>query len=285
MAVDHYENFPVASLLLPRRLRTPVQDIYRFARSADDIADEGDAPPAVRLDELGRFRTALARIQAGPSSFDRDDALAPIFAPLAHTIRQHALPFEPFFDLLSAFEQDVGTCRYRDDDALFDYCSRSANPVGLLMLHLYDAATPRNIELSNHVCTGLQLTNFWQDVAIDWRKSRVYLPAASMARHGVTEDHIARQCNDGAWRSLMSDQTNQARDLLVAGLPLARRLGGRIGFELNLVILGGLRILERLNQLNYDVFRQRPVLRKTDWALLLWRALRQSTPLPFRLTD
>ena len=285
MAVDHYENFPVASILLPRRLRTAVQDIYRFARSADDIADEGIALPEERLAELARYRTALDRIQARFSSPDHSDKLAPIFTPLAHTIDQHALPLQPFFDLLSAFEQDVGTGRYRNDYELFDYCARSANPVGLLMLHLYNAATPANIALSNHICTGLQLTNFWQDIAIDWRKSRLYLPLANMARHGVTEQHIALQRNDEAWRSLMSAQTQQARELLIAGLPLARRLGGRIGFELNLVILGGLRILECLNQLNYDVFRQRPVLRKKDWALLLWRALRQTTPLASRLTD
>jgi len=274
MAVDHYENFPVASLLLPARLRAPVTHIYHFARSADDIADEGDDSPALRLRKLQAYRDRLLRIQEGRVDFMPDDPLRAVFQPLARSIADFGLPLRPFFDLLSAFEQDVATQRYADDEALLDYCSRSANPVGLLMLHLYRAATPANIRLSNDVCTGLQLTNFWQDVAVDWRKSRIYLPQNGMARHGVGEDHIAQGRCDAAWQALMRVQVRQARELLLSGLPLSRRLPGRIGLELRLVTHGGLHILERLEQLHYDMFRHRPTLRRRDWALLAWRALR-----------
>lgn len=286
MAVDHYENFPVASLLLPRRLRVPVKDIYRFARTADDIADEGAATAAQRVEQLDHYRQALLQIQAGELRLAHDDPRLLVFRPLEQSIRRFSLPLEPFLDLLSAFEQDVSTTRYADDAMLMDYCRRSANPVGRLMLHLYQAATPANVALSDSICTGLQLTNFWQDVAIDWGKRRVYIPQENLQRHGVDESYIAaRACqplNDGdhrahegaaaAWRTLMQAQVRQARGLLLNGLPLAQRLPGRIGFELKLVVQGGLRILERLDQLHYDVFLRRPVLTKRDWLVLFWRA-------------
>lgn len=301
MAVDHYENFPVASLLLPRRLHAPVKAIYRYARTADDIADEGDAPPALRLAQLAAYRTALGHIRSrSPASID--NGLKPIFVPLAAAIEEWALPMAPFYDLLSAFEQDVVTERYDGDEQLLDYCRRSANPVGRLMLHLYGAATPENIAEADAVCTGLQLTNFWQDVAIDWHKGRVYLPLAKLARHGVDLDYLARRsalaggagiadngsglpkprtqsaptsdiAADNAWRALMCEQVEQARGMLLQGLPLTRRLPWRIGFELRLVVHGGLRILERLDQLHYDMFQHRPTLKKGDWARLLYRAL------------
>ncbi|NYT86608.1 squalene synthase HpnC [Pollutimonas harenae] len=289
MAVDHYENFPVASLLLPRRLRIPVQNIYRYARNADDIADEGTATSAQRLEQLGLYRDALQRIADGKLNLEPTDPRLAVFEPLAQTIGQHTLPMAPFFDLLSAFEQDVDTTRYACDADLFDYCRRSANPVGTLMLHLYDKATADNLAFSDAICTGLQLTNFWQDIAIDWQKNRIYLPQDKLKRHGVAEDFIAGQTrlsllggkqtessfrpSPEGWQTLMSEQVAQARELLISGLPLTHRLGGRIGFELKLVVHGGLRILERLEQLHYDMFFQRPTLTKSDWALLLWRAL------------
>ncbi|MYN13829.1 squalene synthase HpnC [Pusillimonas sp. TS35] len=279
MSVDHYENFPVASLLLPRRLRTAVRDIYRYARTADDIADEGDAPAGVRQAALAGYREALAQIEAGGLALPPDDPRAPVFVPLADTIRRHTLPLAPFFDLLSAFDQDTRVTHYETDTELFDYCRRSANPVGRLMLHLYGAATPGNLAQSDAICTGLQLANFWQDVALDWHKGRMYIPRQALERHGVSVAYVANRAGGGsvtshaAWQALMREQVQQARSLLLRGQPLARRLPGRIGFELRLVVLGGLRILERLDQLHYDVFRQRPVLAKKDWALLLWRAL------------
>ena len=150
------------------------------------------------------------------------------------------------------------------------------------MLHLYDAVDPTNLRQSDAVCTGLQLVNFWQDIAIDWDKARVYLPQEKMKHHGVTETHIAQQRVDAAWQALMREQCTQARKLLEQGMPLARRLPGRIGLELRMVILGGLRILERLEPLHYDVFRHRPTLRKRDWLLLSWRTLRDAAhPYPY----
>ncbi|AZY49797.1 squalene synthase HpnC [Bordetella avium] len=270
MAVDHYENFPVASVLLPRRLRPAVRDIYRYARSADDIADEGEASPSERVAELERFRAELHHLGAG---LPGDPALAPIFEPLAATIRQHQLPITPFFDLLSAFEQDVGTLRYADFLSLRDYCSRSADPVGRLMLHLYQAATPENIRDADAICTGLQLTNFWQDVQVDWRKGRVYLPEEDLIRFGVSEEDLAACRLTPAWRALMAFEIDRTRALLHSGAALPRRLPGRIGLELRLVIQGGLRILQRIEQADYDVFMNRPQLGARDWAILAWRAL------------
>lgn len=273
---EHYENFPVASLLLPRRLRAPVSHIYHFARTADDIADEGDDTPLQRLQKLAAYKKALLGMHEGKTDIDKNDPLYDIFAPLADAVHAHDLPLQPFLDLLSAFEQDVTMHRYDDDAALLDYCARSANPVGRLMLHLYNAAHAENLRQADAICTGLQLTNFWQDVAIDWKKSRIYLPQEKMARHGVNETHIEKGQCDRAWQSLMHEQVIQARCLLFEGLPLARRLPGRIGLELRMVALGGLRILERMEQLHYDVFQHRPTLRKRDWLLLSWRALRDA---------
>lgn len=276
MTVNHYENFPVASLLLPRHLREPVRNIYNFARSADDIADEGDAPASERLAQLDAYQDALLQIQSGGLKLSDSDPRQAIFKPLAGAIARFSLPLAPFFNLLSAFRQDVTTQRYADDAALFDYCARSANPVGRLMLHLYNAdASEKNLRQSDCICTGLQLTNFWQDIAVDFEKCRIYLPQEKLKQYDIDEQNIARHQTGTAWRALMRGQVQQAREQLMKGLPLAHRLPGRIGLELRLVVHGGLRILERMELLHYDVFRNRPVLRKQDWILLLLRALRQ----------
>lgn len=267
MPVDHYENFPVASLLLPRPLRAPVEAIYAFARSADDIADEGDAPPLIRLARLNDYRRELLAIEQGQTPAD------PLFARLATTIRAHQLPIQLFRDLLDAFQQDVGKTRYADFAELADYCRHSANPVGRILLTLYGTASPDNLRLSDHICTALQLINFWQDVAIDWAKGRVYLPQTDLARFGVTEARIAQGRVDEAWCQLMAFQVGRARQMMQAGAPLARQLPGRLGWELRLVVQGGLRILEKIEAKDYDVFRHRPVLGKADWPVMAWRAL------------
>lgn len=276
MPVEHYENFPVASLLLPARLREPVEAIYAFARSADDVADEGDAPPIARLARLHDYQIALEA--CGLSHPVHDPSLASLFARLGRAIEAHALPLQPFRDLLDAFMQDVGKTRYRDFDELRDYCRRSADPVGRLMLHLYGTATPDNLRRSDAICTSLQLINFWQDVAVDWRKHRIYLPQDDMARFGVDEaalDGMARAVTPvtANWRALLAFEAQRARALMLHGAPLARALPGRIGWELRLVVLGGLRILERIEAVGYDVFRHRPTLGRNDWLRLAWRAL------------
>jgi squalene synthase HpnC len=267
MAVGHYENFPVGSLLLPRKFRYPVSLIYRFAREADDFADEGDVPDALRLQRLEDYRRELGNIErAAPPGI-------PWFKELAAAIRAHQLPLQPFYDLLSAFSQDVIKKRYADQDEVLNYCRRSANPVGRLLLELYGAATPQNLMYSDAICSSLQLINFLQDVAIDYHKGRVYLPQTDLLRFGVAEDQIAQGSVAGNWEALMSFEVGRARELLHSGASLGRILQGRIGMELRMIIAGGDRILTRIARVGGDVFRHRPVLRWFDWPLLLARAL------------
>lgn len=274
--IDHYENFPVASLLLPARLRRPVAVIYRFARTADDIADEGDAAPAQRLAELDALEGGLRRIAAGT------DPGTPLLRSLQQVVADCQLPLAPFHQLLQAFRQDVLFHPHGSWDSLLDYSSRSANPVGHLMLHLYGAATPARMALADRICTGLQLANFWQDVAIDHARGRIYLPAEAMARHGVSAAHLAEGRCDAHWQALMGELVGHTRAMLQSGASLALSLPAglepRIGWELRLVVQGGLRILERIEAAGYDVFRHRPKLGPADWALLLWRAARMRKP-------
>jgi len=268
MAVDHYENFPVASILLPRRLVPAVEAIYAFARSADDIADEGDATPDERLAALDAYDAGLDAIE------NNTVAPSPLFARLRAVVLQFTLPLQPMRDLLSAFRQDIVTTRYADYAGLLDYCARSANPVGVLMLSLYGAADARNIRDSDAICSALQLINFWQDVAIDWDKRRIYIPQDDLARFGVTEADIATGNAGPAYRALMQFQVARARALMLSGSPLAKRLPGRIGWELRMMVQGGLRILARLDAADYDVFRQRPKLGKLDWIAIGIKAIR-----------
>ncbi len=275
MPVEHYENFPVASILLPRHLRAPVEAIYAFARSADDLADEGDATPEARLAALDAYRQQLDLIDQGTRPQN------PMFARLADTIASWRLPLQPFYDLLSAFSQDVQVKRYADRSALLDYCRRSANPVGCLMLHLYQRADTARLQQSDAICSALQIINFLQDIGIDLDKQRVYLPQDEMAAFGV--DDAALQALQirapgaalpPAFLALMQDQCAKARALMLSGAPLARSLPGRIGWELRLVVQGGLLILDKIAANGYDVFQRRPQLRAPDWLRLLWRAWR-----------
>ena len=268
MGVGHYENFPIASWLMPSRLRPAVRAIYRFARTADDLADEGDATPAQRYSALEALGAQLDALQTNATSRWPDLAVA---------IREHRLALPLFHDLLSAFSQDVGTLRYENYDKLLEYCRRSANPVGRLLLQLYGRDLPALQLQADAICTGLQLTNFWQDVAIDWRKGRVYLPQQDLVAFNVGEGHIAHGTIDEPWRRLMAFQVARTRALLQHGAPLARELGGRIGFELRWVVQGGLRILERIDRVGGDVFSQRPTLSPRDWAVIGWCAL-QAAP-------
>jgi phytoene synthase len=268
MPVDHYENFPVASVLLPSCLREPVEAIYAFARSADDIADEGDAQPAERLAGLAAYQRELDVIEAGGMPVD------PMFARLARNVREWNLPIQLLRDLLDAFAQDVVKKRYADFFEVLDYCRRSANPVGRLLLHLYNEASEENLRRSDLICSALQIINFWQDVGVDWRKDRVYLPQDSLARFDVSEAQIAAGTVDSSFRALMRYEVQRARTMMRDGAPLATALPGRVGWELRLVVQGGLRILERIEAVNYDVFQHRPVLGKLDWLLLVLRAMR-----------
>lgn len=267
MPVDHYENFPVASLLLPPRLRQPIEAIYRFARGADDIADEGDCTDAERLDGLARYKAELDRIESGEPVAD------PQFHVLAAVIRDRELPLGLFRDLLDAFAQDVVKKRYDDYAQLLDYCRRSANPVGRLLVHLARCDSEENLRRSDCICSALQLINFWQDVAIDWDKGRVYLPQADLARFGVGESQIADRRCDANWSALIDFEVDRARRLMLDGAPLVKHLPGRLGWEIRVTVQGGLRILEKIQIVRGDVFRHRPRLTAPDWWLMGARAL------------
>ena len=267
MAIDHYENFPVGSLLLPPRYRAPVGLIYRFARTADDFADEGSDAPGARLAKLAAYQSQVAAIGHGITPAD------PLFRDIAHIVREHHLPLQLFRDLLDAFAQDVQKGRYADFPEVLDYCRRSANPVGRLLLHLFGRATPDNLAASDSICSALQLVNFWQDVEIDYAKGRIYLPQDEMERYGVTERHIAERRCDDAWRALIGHQIDRARAMLETGAPLGRALPGRVGLEIRATVQGGLRILQKLERARGDMFRQRPLLKWFDWPLLVARSL------------
>jgi squalene synthase HpnC len=269
VAVRHYENFPVASLIVPARLREPIEILYRFARAADDFADEGSDPPDVRLHKLNSYRARLERIERGERVHD-----ARLFDDLARIVRDYALPVQPLHELLDAFSQDVTKKRYASFAELLDYCRRSANPVGRLLLHLFKRTTEQDLERSDAICSALQLINFWQDVEVDYRRdNRIYLPQDEMARHAVTEGHLAdRRCDD-AWRALMAFQVERARRMLLSGAALGRELPGRVGLEIRATVQGGLRILEKIEAADYDVFHRRPVLKAFDWPVLLFKAL------------
>lgn len=267
LARGHYENFPVASLLLPQRLRRPIAAIYAYARSADDIADEGDLPDDLRLQRLGEYEARLDALQRGATP---DDAL---FGTLAHVIRAHALPLAPFYDLLAAFRQDVTRRHCLDIDDLLRYCSLSANPVGRLLLRLFGADGPENNALSDAVCTGLQLTNFLQDVDDDYARGRIYLPQAEMRAHGVNDDTIRGRRHTAGWRTLVTQEIDRAQSHLLRGAPLATRLPGRAGLELRLTVAGGLTILDKLRKINASRFISGVRLSRWDSLAILRRSL------------
>jgi len=269
MPINHYENFPVASILLPKHLRPAVAAIYTFARTADDIADEGIVSPKTRLVALKHFELELLKIE------NKDEISSSLFKTLQKTIEKHNLPLTPFYDLLKAFKQDVIIFRYPRFQDLLDYCKYSANPVGLLMLHLYGAVTQKNESDSNAICSALQLINFWQDIYIDWKKKRIYLPIEDMTHFNVDNSYLEHPRVDDNWRALLQFEVNRARNLMLQGAPLAKRLPGRIGWELRMVVQGGLRILELIEKADYDIFNKRPKLNKLDWLVIAWRTLWQ----------
>jgi squalene synthase HpnC len=263
----HCENFPVASILLPARLRPAVLAIYAFARSADDIADEGNVPDALRLEQLDAYLAQLDRIEAKQPAHDE------LFAALNDVIHEHRLPLAPFRALISAFAQDVTVKRYARHQDVMSYCRRSADPVGQLLLYLFGAATEENLHRSDCICSSLQLINFLQDIEIDYRKGRIYLPQDEMRRFAVDEQQLARGDTTGAWWPLLRFQVQRARELLFQGAPLARALPGRMGLEIKMIVMGGERILKKIEQCRGDVFTHRPVLKSWDWPTMFLRAL------------
>lgn len=299
-SIEHYENFPVASWLCPARLRPAIVALYHFARTADDLADEGDAPANQRLADLAQYRADLQAclgIESGMGSDAQSNAAsnshanvhltarAPIstrwpqvFNALHEAVQQHALPAQPLFDLLDAFEQDVAYTHaghtYRDRVELLDYCRRSANPVGRLLLHLYGVHGAQALLESDAICTALQLINFWQDLSVDIPRGRYYLTEAARARFGVSQADVLAQRQTASATKLIAACADSARASMLKGAYLVHRLPGRAGWELRLVVQGGLRILDKIAALDYATLTRRPVLRAWDFPLLLWRAAR-----------
>ena len=271
MPVDHYENFPVASWLLPAPLRRPIEAIYGFARGADDVADEGSASDAERMAGLDRYLHALDTIEAGREPGEE-------FHAIAAAAREFALPIALLRDLIDAFKQDVVKKRYGTYAELMDYSRRSAEPVGRLVLHLFSKAAPAragasSLHQSDAICSALQQINFWQDVEVDWLKGRVYIPQEDLQRFGVDEGAIAARRADQRWRDLMAFECERSRELLVRGMPLAKALPGRLGIEIRATIAGGARILDKIDAVHGDVFRHRPKLTRLDWVRILGAAL------------
>jgi len=271
LAQSHYENFPVASRLLPARMRPHIAALYAFARLADDMADEGHRPAADRLADLEAWDARLSSIAAGaaPSAGPH----AEVFVALRATIDACRLPPSLLHDLISAFRQDVTVTRYATWDDLLDYCRRSANPVGRLVLRVagYDRADLDTA--SDAVCTALQLTNFWQDLEIDWKKGRIYLPAATREDARAREEDLAARRMTAEWRRALGEAVARTRRLFRAGVPVADGVRGRLRWELRATWLGGTRILDKLEAADYDVFTRRPALTGADVPPILWHTL------------
>ena len=272
MARSHYENFPVASMVIPRERRPYVAAIYAFARTADDFADEGDLPPHERLRRLEEWGEQLRRCYEGETT-------GPIFVALGETASRTGLPREPLDALLQAFRMDVTTRRFiRFEDVLY-YCRHSANPIGYLVLHLFGEVSGRTVPLSDAICTGLQLTNFWQDLSVDWRKGRLYVPLEDLDRFGYTESELAQGIVDERFRRMLAFEVERAREYLLNGIPLLDLVSSaRLRFELSLTIRGGLAILEAVRAIGYDVIHRRPSLSTMHKAGILLRTLLRRSP-------
>ena len=271
VSTGHYENFPVASVLCPPHLRSTILAIYRYARTADDIADEGGADRVARAHALSAYREDLDAIFAGrPASQQWPE----IFQPLGIAVRTHGLPREPLADLLSAFTQDIDNPTYPDRDALLDYCRRSANPIGRLLLHLHGVDDPVRLSQSDHLCTALQLINFWQDLSVDLPRGRVYLPLADAHRHGVSLENPSRLTDSAATKRLVACLCDWAGAEMRQGAPLALALPGRTGWEARLVVQGGLRMLDKIRASGFATVGMRPTLGVGNLPKMFWRGLR-----------
>ena len=268
IARRHYENFPVASLFLPRVLRPHVSCIYAFARTADDFSDEGSWGPEERLQKLDEWGARLHDCYAGKVQDS-------IFLALADTVRRYGIPRQPLADLLDAFRADVTKNRFPTFSEVLEYCKKSANPVGRLILYLFKNANDRTFELSDSICTALQLANFWQDVAVDMAKGRIYIPLEDLDRFGYTESDLLERKVDDRFRSMMEFEVCRTREIFARGKPLLREATPRLRFELELTYRGGIAILDMISsaKFGYDVLTRRPALSSPDKAVLLIKAL------------
>jgi squalene synthase HpnC len=253
IARRHYENFPVASLFIPRDLRPHVAAIYAFARAADDMADEGSDRSAIRLERLDIWEAHLDRCFRGEPDH-------PVFVALSDTIRRFGIPRQPFADLLTAFRMDVTRTRYARFEELMEYCRHSANPIGHLVLYVFSEMEDSHARFSDQICTALQLTNFWQDMSLDWTKGRLYLPLEDLERFGYTEDDLREAVVDDRFRRLMEFEVCRTREIFARGKDLLHVVSGPLRFELLLTYRGGMAILDAIEKQGYAVLNRRPVL-------------------------
>ena len=271
LAKAHYENFPVASHVLPASMRPHVAAIYAFARIADDMADEGHRPDAARIDDLERWGARLDGVVAGkPDAGPHGE----VFVALRHSIEACRLPVSLFHDLLSAFAQDVTVTRYATWDDLLDYCRRSANPVGRLVLRVAGRDQERLDRASDAVCTALQLTNFWQDLKIDWSRGRLYVPASVWRAAGAAEDGLGGERLPDEWRMALREAVDYTRVLFERGRAVCDAVSGRLRYELRATWMGGTRILDKLEAARFDPYVKRPALSWPDAPGILWCLIR-----------
>ncbi len=262
LATHHYENFHVVSWLLPKRLHRDFYNVYAYCRWADDLGDEmGDTAESLRL--LAWWREGLQAMYGG-------QATHPVFVALGGTVKRHAIPEQPFDDLIRAFEQDQTVTRYRDWEELLGYCRCSANPVGRLVLYLCGYSDAERQRLSDATCTALQLANFWQDVTVDWEKGRVYIPLEALERHGSSAEEIGARRATPGFVAAMREVVDRARALFLEGLPLAGMVDRRLAVDIELFSRGGIRVLDKIAAQGYDVLSRRPAISKTErvWILL-----------------
>jgi squalene synthase HpnC len=271
IAREHHENFPVASFLVPRAHRRFIAAVYAFARTADDVADEGTLPSQERLRLLDDWEEQLHACYAG-------NAEHPVFVALRATVRATGLPQDPLQALLRAFRMDVLQTRYVTFDDLLGYCANSANPVGRIVLHIFDAATSETVPFSDSICTALQLANFWQDVALDLAKGRLYIPLEDFQRFGYTESDLRGGVVDDRLRALLRFEVERTRKFFAAGAPLLERTRGRLRRELAATVRGGRAILEGIERRGHDILSARPVLRRVDLLSMLWEGLKPHRP-------
>ncbi len=268
---QHYENFPVASVFLPKKLRRPISAIYSFARTADDLADEGELKAPERLVALEQYTQSFNDMLSGTEITD------PILIALADTIKSFSLSPELFTDLISAFKQDITKTRYTNFDEILDYCQRSANPVGRLLLQLVNKDQPQVRQYSDSVCTALQLINFYQDIGQDYdENNRIYIAEDEMKAANINQKHFSQRINDDQFKQLMNQQIIRADNMLISGYPLCRHIGGRLGMELKMTIHAA-HIVANKMLTTKDCFK-RPRLSKSDWPVILFMSLFDITP-------
>ena len=263
LPVDHYENFPIASIVLPKHLRAPIETIYNFARSADDIADSDELPATFKQERLEFFREELKKIQCN------QPPLTTFFSELGTLIAQHNLPITLFFQLLDAFEQDLTIKRYENFTQLKLYCDRSANPIGRILLHLFGYTHDDHLKWSDSICTSLQIINFLQDISEDYELGRIYLPQDEMISFGVTEDHIKNEVFDLSWLNLMEFQIKRAHQYLLDGAELYEILPGRIGIEIKSIVKSGLQVTRKLSASRGNVFATNHKINSFDFVSIL----------------